>query len=1472
MASNQEELGLQIILSAESKGIVSAIRQTQSQVTQLQSSFRAFDKLTKFDATDVKTYNKELENLGTQITFQQKQLQNYGIRIQDINNRLAENNAKLDSNSESYEKNGLKREKIASLIEGDLKLLFKTNEKYAQETANLQRMELAYKDVQNTISALTGETKNNTTVFEENISKIQTNLQGIDSELGNVKKEISTAFSDDDKVNSYSQELGLLGNKISELKSLTGNYKVQQKSLDVQLEKSDATIEILEKRYAAAKKELDSFGERTKKNYKEYDEAAKKVNDLKEKLLQEKTARTQLQSQLDKNTTSQKETAVQLKLTVSEYRNVSQSLNQLKSDTSQYQKNLDNLSKQIDETDTHFKEIESTTKSAFNDTDKISGYSKQMEMLENKCGLLYKQFEQYLNIEKQVRSDIVETVDKIRVLTEKYGENSVQVLAAKDELSRLEDELHKNSEAQKTCQNTVEGLSNEYNNLDKELQDVKNNSNGTSTSLEEFSNKADALNVALGNLAAQGVRKAWDYFKRLGEAVISAGSDIEEANNQLAAVLEVGNDSYVISDLSDYFQELGTSTLYSSEELTKNATVLANAGYEADQIKDSIKAISDLAIGTGEDFSNMSNIVVDGLAAFGMKADEATHFSDVLAKSAISSNTNVSQMGEAFKYAGAIAGQFGYTVEDTGVALGAMASQGIKASTAGTSLRSIITRLANNTSGCRDMVEELGVSFYNADGSAKPLLEVLNGLRKKTSDMTDEQKASITQTVAGQRAMTALSAILNTSEHDWEKLTDAVQNYDGTVEGMSNTRLDSFSSEVKILKNNWQNTASIMYKSVEPALRKIVKVVTELMQNEIFKKDIARMAKGVGNAISFVADVIKHLGPAALSSGKNVLTMLGNFAGFNLVTTNVLKGATAIFNFAKGLSTLNSANAVATTGVAKLVNVLSLLSNNIGLVAITAGAAAGAAGYVISAIHEENAARVEQLQELYGVTNAMQSQIDKSTELVDAYKTLNETSAQNAEQVSQNTAGYQALVDQYNSLIDSNGQVIAGNEAQADYIVGQLSDALGVEKNKILECRDANGLLGESIQQVILAKQAEAYLAAYQEQYNEAIKNASYYEQNYLADLQARNDQQEIVDQLLQEFNSLSDECSNATKRAGESNDDYRARVQAMSEQLHDTSGKLSLAEDALKKCQGQLNESATVWEKSKSDIANYNQMLEDSAKQNFSGVVEAADSMADGIGNATKNSNEYLYQQTVYASDDYVKLRNAFNKGETGITKEQVDAAKKRLEKCQEAYNESSKMARESGENTGQGLIDGERSKLGDQRKANIEFANVGHSAYREADNQHSPSRVMYGYGQNTAQGAINGINSKQSEMYNAGASLARAANNGYKKTLDIRSPSRVMKQNGIYTVQGLENGIDERMRSLAEKTRELSDVVTGNAHENLYGTGNTTNTNYDNSTYSPSYNITINQQAGENAEALAQRVSELIDRDARRRQLAWK
>ena len=152
------------------------------------------------------------------------------------------------------------------------------------------------------------------------------------------------------------------------------------------------------------------------------------------------------------------------------------------------------------------------------------------------------------------------------------------------------------------------------------------------------------------------------------------------------------------------------------------------AGWKTNEMIDALPGVMNLAASSGESLGTVSDIVTDAMTAFGMSADEAGHFADVLAVASSNANTNVSMMGETFKYVAPVAGSMGYNVEEVSEMIGLMANSGIKASQAGTSLRSIITRLATDAGASSTklgalgtLTEELGVQFYNTDGSARAL-------------------------------------------------------------------------------------------------------------------------------------------------------------------------------------------------------------------------------------------------------------------------------------------------------------------------------------------------------------------------------------------------------------------------------------------------------------------------------------------------------------------------------------------------------------------------------------------------------------------------------------------------------------------------------------------------------------------------------------------------------------------------------
>ena len=248
-------------------------------------------------------------------------------------------------------------------------------------------------------------------------------------------------------------------------------------------------------------------------------------------------------------------------------------------------------------------------------------------------------------------------------------------------------------------------------------------------------------------------------------------------------------------------KEMGATTKFTAAESAEAFNYMAMAGWNAEQMMGGIEGILNLAAASGEDLGTTSDIVTDALTAFGLKASDATHFSDVLAQASSSANTDVGMMGETFKYVASMAGSLSYSIEDVALMTGLMANSGIKSTQAGTSLNSVLTRLATNSSGAADAIAALGVNFYDSAGNARPLGTVMGELREATKGMNQEQKSNLANTVAGMEAQKGLLAILNASEDDYNKLADAISNADGASKRMSDTMMDNLSGDITLFQS-----------------------------------------------------------------------------------------------------------------------------------------------------------------------------------------------------------------------------------------------------------------------------------------------------------------------------------------------------------------------------------------------------------------------------------------------------------------------------------------------------------------------------------------------------------------------------------------------------------------------------------------------------------------------------------------------
>ena len=356
---------------------------------------------------------------------------------------------------------------------------------------------------------------------------------------------------------------------------------------------------------------------------------------------------------------------------------------------------------------------------------------------------------------------------------------------------------------------------------------------GTAT-LDIVDNATAAINQATSKVKGFAGSAMAATGAALGASVgfndaVNTYRDYEYTMSGVLAISGANESEY--QDLLNSAQYYGANTMFTATQVGEAFKYMGMAGWNANEMQAGIGGILNLAGASGEDLGTVSDIVTDALTAFGYKATDATHFSDVLAQAATSSNTNVGLMGETFKYVGTMAGTLGYTAEDTAIAIGAMANAGLKGSMAGTSLNSIMTRLATNTNGALDTVKNLGIEFFNADGSARPFLDVMTDMRDATKDFSAEGMTNFAKTVAGLEAQKGLSAILNLDDSEWNSLVSDIYSAEGAADRMVSIMMDNLQGDLFYFQSALDGVKLTLGQRVTPYLRDAIQSLTDVMPN-----------------------------------------------------------------------------------------------------------------------------------------------------------------------------------------------------------------------------------------------------------------------------------------------------------------------------------------------------------------------------------------------------------------------------------------------------------------------------------------------------------------------------------------------------------------------------------------------------------------------------------------------------------------
>lgn len=471
-----------------------------------------------------------------------------------------------------------------------------------------------------------------------------------------------------------------------------------------------------------------------------------------------------------------------------------------------------------------------------------------------------------------LQSTIENQESKLKSLKDEYknvvleqGENSESAKKLGSQISNLSGELNEN----KTKLSNAEKAADE---LSKSMDDAGKSAEGASGGFSVFKS-------ALGNLIANVVQNAISKLKELVSTTIEAGMNFDTAMSKVSAISGATGDE--LTKLRDKAKEMGSTTKFTATESAEAFNYMAMAGWKTEDMLNGIDGVLNLAAASGSDLATTSDIVTDALTAMGYSAGDAGKLADVMAAASANANTNVEMMGHTFQYAAPIVGALGYSMEDTAVAIGLMANAGIKGEKSGTALRSVLTRLSAPPKECAKAMEELGISITNADGTMKPLNEVIGDLRKSFDGLSEAEQTQYAKNLAGQEAMSGLLAIVNAAPEDYDKLTKAVENSSGAAKKMADTMLDNTEGGFTLLKSNIEGVQIAIYEKFEPALRKGIDILNQLTNAVRFVVDhsgeftaaLAAMVAGIGAYVAYTTAIkVMEKGWMSLSIAQKAVT------------------------------------------------------------------------------------------------------------------------------------------------------------------------------------------------------------------------------------------------------------------------------------------------------------------------------------------------------------------------------------------------------------------------------------------------------------------------------------------------------------------------------------------------------------------------------------------------------------------------
>lgn len=438
---------------------------------------------------------------------------------------------------------------------------------------------------------------------------------------------------------------------------------------------------------------------------------------------------------------------------------------------------------------------------------------------------------------------------------------------------------------------------------EKDLNEIQGKS-------EPIFSKVGSTFKKVGDVVSNVASTAGSAVMKIGSASFDVGKDFDTAMSQVASTM--GKTTSEIENLRDKAKEMGATTQFTATQSAEALNYLALAGYSSEEAISTLPTVLNLASAGGMDLGRASDMVTDAMSALGLTTEDAEMMVDKMAKTASTTNTSVSQLGDAMLTIGATGRSLKGGTTELSTALGILANNGIKGAEGGTNLRNIIMSLQSPTDKASKTLKKLGVSVFDSSGEMRGLNEILGDLNASMDGMTEEQKANIINEIFNKADIAGVNALLANTGEEWDEIAEGIENSTGAAEKMAETQMDNVGGSLTYLSSAFDGLKLAVYDTFSGQANELIKRFTELVGNATdFVEEHSGQIESVVNIVSgaiargmsFVRDHFTEAGSVisvGIATATTVISTL--YSAFQICVTALMEGIQKIIDAVGGES------------------------------------------------------------------------------------------------------------------------------------------------------------------------------------------------------------------------------------------------------------------------------------------------------------------------------------------------------------------------------------------------------------------------------------------------------------------------------------------------------------------------------------------------------------------------------------------